>query len=318
MEKIIDWLLTAKPWVRYRTRLDLLDQDPGREEVKNDRKEMLSHPKIKALLTGLKEWPGEKLKRHNDANHLLHKLAFIADIGLKRADKEIAAICEKIFATQSGEGPFRVIVNIPIRFGGSGEDQLTWMLCDTPLIVYSLVKFGFAEDPRVKKAVDYLAGLVQDNGWRCTASPDLGRFRGPGRKDDPCPYANLLMLKLLAELPGYRDSDAAAAGLDSLFTLWERRNERKPYLFGMGTDFRKLKAPFVWYDILHVLDILTRYPGLRDHKCVTELKAILKCKKDENGYFKAESIYRAWRDWDFGQKKVPSPWLTLLAYRCLH
>ena len=36
-------------------------------------------------------------------------------------------------------------------------------------------------------------------------------------------------------------------------------SERKEYLFGMGTDFRKLKAPLVWLDILHVLDVLSRF-----------------------------------------------------------
>ena len=30
----------------------------------------------------------------------------------------------------------------------------------------------------------------------------------------------------------------------------------------MGTDFRKLKVPFVWYDLMHVLDVLSRFPWL--------------------------------------------------------
>ena len=28
---------------------------------------------------------------------------------------------------------------------------------------------------------------------------------------------------------------------------------------------------------------------------------------------RAESIYKYWKDFDFRQKKVPSPWITLLA-----
>jgi len=36
--------------------------------------------------------------------------------------------------------------------------------------------------------------------------------------------------------------------------LWEKRREQKHYLFAMGTDFNKLKAPLIWFDIL-------QYPG---------------------------------------------------------
>ena len=41
---------------------------------------------------------------------------------------------------------------------------------------------------------------------------------------------------------------------------WQIRKEKKYYLFGMGTDFSKLKYPFIWYDILHVVDVLSRFP----------------------------------------------------------
>jgi hypothetical protein len=38
---------------------------------------------------------------------------------------------------------------------------------------------------------------------------------------------------------------------------------------------------------------------------------------DEQGRFTAESVWRAWKEWDFGQKRSPSFWLTLLAHRTL-
>jgi len=45
-------------------------------------------------------------------------------------------------------------------------------------------------------------------------------------------------------------------GVHTLLEHWQRQQERKIYLFGIGTDFRKLKYPFVWYDILHVVEAL--------------------------------------------------------------
>jgi len=42
---------------------------------------------------------------------------------------------------------------------------------------------------------------------------------------------------------------------------------------------------------------------------------IITTKMDLNGFFMAESVWRAWKDWDFGQKKETSRWITFLVYR---
>ena len=109
------------------------------------------------------------------------------------------AIVDSILALQSEEGPFQLPMNIPTHYGGSGNEEGAWALCDAPLIVYSLIKLGLSNDPRVTKAVEYLLTLQRENGWPCAVSKALGTWRGPGRKDDPCPDANLGMLKGLAE-----------------------------------------------------------------------------------------------------------------------
>jgi hypothetical protein len=44
---------------------------------------------------------------------------------------------------------------------------------------------------------------------------------------------------------------------------------------------------------------------------------IVEAKGDEQGRFTPESIWTAWKDWDFGQKRAPSPWMTFLALRIL-
>jgi len=62
------------------------------------------------------------------------------------------------------------------------------------------------------------------------------------------------MLKVLAEFDDWQDSEVARSGVEAALTLWEERRERHPYLFYMGTDFSKLKAPLIWYDILHVTE----------------------------------------------------------------
>ena len=123
---VTDWLLEGEPWVRYRTRVDLLGQS------------------------------------EKGASHLTHKLAFAADI------------------------------------------------------LHALLSFGLAKNTRVGKALRHLLSLVRENGWPCAVSPSLGKFRGPGRRGDPCPYATPLMLKVLSAIV------AAQADANGRFTAQSR------------------------------------------------------------------------------------------------
>jgi hypothetical protein len=316
MNEPIDWLLSSLPWAQYRARLDLLDETERSKEVKAARQALLDHPQVQTLVSELRAWPGPTLSRHNDAGHLLHKLVFIADLGLCATDPGVDRIVARVLDQQAAEGVFQVKVNIPARFGGAGKDQLAWMLCDAPSLVYALVKLG-VKDRRVKEAAKYLASLIRDNGWPCATAPEVGKFHGPGRRSDPCPYANLITLKALAQAREWHDDEVCHSGAETLLGLWQRRKEQRPYLFAMGTDFARLKAPLIWYDILHVTEVLTQLEWLRSDKRLGEMVAIVQAKADDQGRFTPESIWQAWREWDFGQKREPSAWLTLIALRML-
>jgi hypothetical protein len=313
----VEWLLAGPSWVEYRTRIDLLGQSGQDAQVAAARKRMLDDPLVQNLINEMTGWPGTVISSHKSAGQPFHKLTFLADLGIQAEDSQMDRVVASILKHQSEEGPFQLPMNIPINIGGTGEEQGAWALCDAPLVVYALVRFGLGEKSEVKKAVEYLAGLARSNGWPCAVSKELGKFRGPGRKEDPCPFANLVMLKALSEIPEWRDSSACQIGTDTLLDLWDESAERHPYMFFMGTDFRKLKVPLVWYDLVHVLEVLTRFPWLRDDARLLDMLAVLKSKMDAQGRFSLESVWTAWKDWEFGQKKEPSRWLTLSAWRII-
>ena len=313
----IDWLLEGEPWIEYRTRLDLLGQSEEDPLGEDARRAMLANAQVQCLLTELSGWPGTVISSHKSAGQPFHKLTFLADLGLKAGDPGVDKILPRILEHQSAEGPFQLPVNIPTHYGGKGQDQWAWALCDAPLSVYALVKFGLKDEAKVKAASRYLVGLIRDNGWPCAVSRELGSFRGPGRKDDPCPFANLAMLKVLAEIEELHDGPACHTGGESLLSLWSESATRHPYMFYMGTDFRKLKVPFVWYDLMHVLEVLTRFVWLKEDARLLDMLAALKSKMDAQGRFSLESIWTAWKEWEFGQKKTPSRWLTLSAWRII-
>ncbi len=323
---LIQWLLdSVEPWTRYRTLTDLLsrpepDPEPALNRVEGPaaaRKELLAHPQVRALVGRAATWGGTPLKRHNDASHPIYALSTLADFGLRADDPGMAEILEKVLAHQSPEGAFQTVINIPSHFGGDDADHWTWIACDAPTLLYALASFGLADDGRVQRATEHLAGQVAENGYRCSAAPELGKFRGPGRKDDPCPVANVYALKALSLFPQQRHGPAAQAAVEALLTHWDLRREKKYYLFGMGTDFAKLKYPYVYFDILHVLETLSRFDFVHLDRRYREMLAVVTAQADSDGRYTAGSMYQAWKGWSFADKKIPSPWLTFLVQRIL-
>ena len=312
-----DWLLGSdEPWTRYKTLVDLLGQPADSAEVKAARLDMLAHPQVKTLVAQAATWAEQKpLKRHNDASHPIYALSTLADFGLKHDDPGLGRIVEAVLAHQAPGGALQTILNIPTRFGGTGQDTWSWLMCDAPTLLYALLAMGLEGDPRLRQAVEHLADQVEENGWRCAGDPDLGGFRGPGRKADPCPIANVYALKALAQVLDLAGGRAAQLGVEMLLGHWQRQAERKLYLFGIGTDFRKLKYPFVWYDILHVVDVLSRFPFALDDPRYREMVAVVEVQADVDGRYTATSMYRAWKGWSFADKKKSSPWLTFLVHR---
>jgi hypothetical protein len=314
----IKWLLESEePWTRYRTMVDLLDRPEDDPDVRAARAQMLDHPQVQGLIAQASNWPGHALKRHNDASHPIYAFSTLADFGLRVDDPGMGVGVEALLDHQAPEGAFQTRVNVAKSFGGTGEDTWSWMACDAPTLLYSVLAMGLRDDPRVQLAVDHLVGLVDENGWRCAVAPELGKFRGPGRKADPCPIANAFALKALAQVSEMLDSPAARTGAEMLLWHWEHQTERKIYMFGIGTDFRKLKYPFVWYDILHVVDILCRFPFVHADKRFRDMVNTITAQADEQGRYTATSMYRAWKGWSFADKKSPSPWLTFLVLRFL-
>jgi len=309
------WLLDADPWVKYRTMIDLLELPENDKSVIESKEQIIKSPGIQDIFSQLYDWPSIPLNSHKSAGHPVHKLSFLADIGLTMQDEPVKRIVDQVLRYQSGEGAFQVLMNIPKHFGGTGENQLAWALCDAPLILYALIRFGLRDHPQVLQSLSFLTGLIREQGYPCKVSKELGKFRGPGKKSDPCPYANLLMLKVFSALPAAKQSKECLAAIDTQLDLWENSMEKHPYMFYAGTDFRKLKAPFIWYDLLHVLDVLSQFEKAKENAHFMEMVELLRSKSKAGGRYIPESVWKAWSGFEFAQKTEPSPWLTFIVLR---
>ncbi|HUI65789.1 MAG TPA: hypothetical protein VL126_13185 [Bacteroidota bacterium] len=301
-----DWLLHSdEPWVRFRTRSDFLG-----EAVERERTEVLRHPAVRAILEEAARWPGNSTGNHQSGKDLLNKLVLLADFGVRSMDPLAQQFFKRVVQNQREDGALLGHVVMPMKksaewlFDIDGQDPLL-----------ALVSMGFGNETTVLKAVDYLANLSLPSGgwiWPQAKSPL------PCRKPEGgCPYPTLKILRILAHCPKWFDSKVTRSGVALLLSLWEERERSGRYGFGMGGRFRKLKYPFIWFDVLHVLEALSPYPWVWKTEAFGELLEIVVSKSDEEGRFTPESVWMEWKNLTFGQKKEPSAWLTLVIHRIL-
>lgn len=315
MKEKIQWLMESEAYVQYATRINILTQDKKDLEVLKD--EVLSDLRIKRYLKDITDFNGMSITNHKNPELPIHKLIFLLELGLDTEVIQINLAIKQILSNIGEDGMYKSITNIPKHFGGTGMDTLTWCLCDAPLMLYALLKGGLSYEKHVKQGTDYIAGLHKENGFPCAASKELGKFRGPGRKEDCCPYATLIILKLFSMIPEYKNSKIAEMAVMALLDLWENSREKHPYIFYMGTDFRKLKAPSIWYDILSVSDCLSYFECAKKDDRYKQMIDIIESKANLECQFIPESVYLKCKEWDFGQKKQPSSWLTYMCIRIL-
>ena len=305
----------SEDWLKYAIQINLLHAK--KEDQIALLQSALMDAKIQCAFEEVAAFHSTRISSHKDPTLPIQQLLFLLDLGFDTSVPQIQAAIDEILAHKDDNGVYFSMINVPKQFGGTGEDGFSWCLCDAPNLMIALIKAGVSYEEHIKQGVEYLVSLYRENGFPCAASPDLGRFRGPGKKDDCCPYATLIMTDLLSYLPEYRDSPIAKASSQALLNLWSTSREQHPYLFHMGTDFRKLKAPSCWYDIVSVAGVLSKFSFNHSDPRFLEMIDLIKSKQRDDGFFVPESIYMKMKDWDFGQKKTASPYLTYLCLRIL-
>lgn len=310
---IIDWLLAAKePWVVYNTLIDLTGADSGGATAQKAYQAMQKHPRIIALIEALTTWPPEKpLSGAYDPKDSIWKLNTLADFGLRCDDKRIAAIAKRIFAAQATEGGF---------LHGGFDHTKSWdsrpYICISHVMTYALARFGYLDDPRLQKAYEHIKTWQRlDGGWH----PNSINLPGNEREAAPsCPFGTVNVLRAMTAHPGLRESKAATHAAEFLLDCWKRRAEPyRPVGFGIGGTWDKVQYPFVQYQLLKTIDTLAQVPAIRKDARFQEMLGQLTGKRDSSGRWIAEGINKPWSEFDFGQKKQPSAWITFLAVRAL-
>jgi len=304
----IDWLLEGEPFVQYRTLADLLDMPESDKDVEKAKKSINKHGSIKKIFDrqnkdGYWGTPRDIYTWWPKKDTTFWVVGILADFGLSKENTKIARVCEYLFSTQLPEGGFGWA---PPPTAGD---------CFTGILTESLAKLGYVSDARLKKAYQWLTQRQRlDGGFWCK---NTGQPGGPREKEPSCAFATLCVLGALIQNPELKKDTITKKGADFLFRCWENRGKIKyaGHDSQIGKGWEKLKYPFTDYRILKYLDAFSQLEFAKKDRRMNSMMDLLITKKDEKGRFYPESIHKVWSDFDFGQKRSPSRWITLMVYR---
>ena len=300
-ELITKWLKEVSPWLNYAVETQLLDSKSDASQIVKDKSINGIINRIIDNTVGIPALKSGKVA-YTSTGNAFWNLFFLADIGLNAKDIGIEKEVAEFFKLQQADGSFVLQHGTKPTF-----------CCIPTIILSSLAKMGYKDDPHIHKFLQNVIDLQRlDGGWHCAAS----RAKGKKLQDSKsCPMDNQNILMLLGQYTEYRTDCRFNGAIDLLLSHWSRRAEPwRPYGFGIGGDFSKLKYPAVKYGILRVLDVLSLYPHAIQSKEFRDMLNFV-LQKSKNDKYYAESVSRSYAEFDFGQTKEPSRWITFLVNR---
>ncbi|MHC1786696.1 MAG: hypothetical protein AB9880_06525 [Christensenellales bacterium] len=305
----------GEAWVQYAAASQMLRLEDG--QLHGLRRRMMADDRIQGLLDAVADFHSRPVSAHKDPSHAMHRLLFLLDLGIGQEEPRIVQALEAILLHRDRYGAFQTRMKVEAPFADGEGLGFAWALCDAPLLMLALAEAGGDFRGQIRPGLNHLMSLQQDGAFPCAVSAEIDHFRGPGRKADPCPFATLAMLRLLCAVPDLAEAGLAESCARTLLSLFENSLTQHPYQFFMGTDFRKLKAPTVWYDLLSVTDALSHIAAVHEDPRFLTMVDLIRSKADAEGCWTPESVYLKCAAWDFGQKRQPSPYLSFLCLRLL-
>jgi hypothetical protein len=290
-KKVIDWLLAGPAWLRYAVGLQLLDAKPSTAPALQDNAVQALVSRLKDSAAGI---PAIKSGRvhYTEAGKAYWDLFFLADIGFSVSDLGLEKEAEEIFRFQSSDGSFTIPPNVRDNY-----------FCMSSILLSSLARMGYRDDPRLAKYVRLVMGSPSnDGGWHCYDDLEV----------ECCPMANLNVLMLLGQYESYRQSPALRGALDLLLGHWRERANL--HGFGVGRRFMSLQYPAVKYGILRVLDVLSLFPYAVASPDFASMLDYVHNKAVDGLYF-ADAFDSVYAGFDFAQYGQPSRWITFLIGR---
>lgn len=316
------WLLERdNPAVQYFSLTGLLDKPEIEPDVRDARHRLMTTGLIPAILAKQNEdgsWgiPQDFYIR-SKYRGTVWQIITLAELGADGSDNRIRHAGEFILHNSQDRqsGGFAYLSG---KDGGGDHSKI--VPCLTGNMVWSLIRFGFLDDPRVQQGIGWITRYQRfdDSDDSAPAGWPYDRYQKCYGKHT-CHMGVVKVLKALAEIPAEkRDktiTDTIARGSEYLLKhrLFKRSHDTSQIAKPAWLEFG---FPRLWNtDALEMLFLLTRL-GSRDPRLQDAIDLVVS-RQDESGRWRLETTYNGRSLLRIERQNEPSKWVTLHALTTL-
>jgi len=301
-----DWLLEeTNPSIRFLTLVNLLNRPPDDEELLAAGEAIGASEPVRKMLDAQRPqgyWGRDKRPYHGVTKHLIT----LEHLGYQGDDERVHKAIEYLFANaQMEDGAFTA--------GTFEKGRHGVIPCFTANAVHFLHWFGYGEDDRTQKALDYLIDTQgNDGGWLCFERV---------KKTHACFWATAKVLRAFEILPpAQQTADVQRARLRAVDLFLNNGLYRHHREFGKvhPSWFEFARPLFASTDVLEALELLVPHVSPDDERIQEGLQMVLD-KQDEQCRWPAERQIWVKKTFpiQFEEERQPSKWVTFHAINML-
>jgi hypothetical protein len=316
------WLLEEEnPSVRYFTLRDILDRPEDDPDVVSAKRAIMKTGMVPAILKKqskpdyISDYPKFYTNKYKG---LVWSLIVLAELGAE-ASPEIKSQCEYLLnaSQETSDGGFSM--HTSAKSGGGRISEV--IPCLSGNMVWCLIRFGYLNDSRLQKGIDWITTYMRFNDGVKTDPqvPPYDRYE-PCWGKHTCHMGVVKALKALSAIPQGERTDAVNGTIDRAveFLLIHHIYKCSHDLNQVSKPgWLKFSFPLMYQtDALEILDILTALV-VRDERMDDALSLVVS-KQDKTGRWIMENVQNTSRLLvPVEEKGEPGKWLTLRAMRIL-
>ena len=317
-----DWLLeTENPSVRYFTLVDILGEPPDTPEVEIARRAIMESGAVPGILAKQQEggyWRNpEDFYVRGKYRGTVWQLIILAELTADSQDPRIRKTCEFILENSQDRQSGGFSTRGTEVDGGNHKAIIP---CLTGNMVWSLIRFGYLEDPRVWQGIDWIATYQRfdDADDEAPGGWPYDRYKNCWGKHT-CHMGVVKALRALAEIPLDRRTEAVKSTIkDGAEYLLRHHVHKRSHDLEQIANPRWLKFgfPLMWQiDVLEILGVLLKL-GYREPRMQEAVDLVIS-KQDEQGRWLLENTFNGRFLVSIERNGRPGKWVTLNALRVL-
>jgi hypothetical protein len=319
----INWLLEDdNPSVKYFTLIDILDKSKDSSEVIGAKEQIVKTGVVPKILE--KQNPGgywgkpEDFYARSKYKGTVWNLIILALLGADKDDARVKKTCEFIL-DNSQEPDLGGFAHCRTKKGKGAPGKV--IPCLTGNMVWSLIRFGYLDDPRVQKGIEWITKYQRFDDGKYVDLPDDWPYKSHKAcfSKHSCHMGVVKSLKALSEIPENKRNKGVKKTIDNAveYLLIHHIYKRSHDLTKVSKPgWLRLSFPHMYQDdILEILNILLKLK-VKDKRMQDAVDVVVS-KQDDQSRWVLEETFNGRFITNIETKGKPSKWVTLNAIRML-